>query len=63
MGGPICPCKRPTTRRVLDVFEPIARHTILAEGSADIDMFSTQLSPIHRAILKLSHLPATEYHV
>ena len=57
------PCKRPTTRRVLDAFEPIARHTISTDGSNDIEMFSTQLSPIHRTILKLLRVPATEYRV
>jgi transposase len=55
------PCKRPTTRRVLDVFEPIARHTILTPGSDDYELFTTELAPIHRTILKLLRVPTTDY--
>ena len=55
------PCKRPTTRCVLDVFEPIARHTISTAGSEDLELFTTQLAPIHRTILKLLRVPTTDY--
>ncbi len=55
------PCKRPTTRRVLDVFEPIARHTISTTRSDDFELFTTELAPIHRAILKLLRVPTTDY--
>jgi len=44
-------CVRLTTRQVLDVFEPIARHTISKVGSNDFEMFTTELAPIHRMIL------------
>jgi len=54
-------CKRPTTRRVLDVFEPIARHTISTAGSADCEILTTELAPIHRIILKLLRVPTTDY--
>ena len=54
-------CKRPTTRRVLDVFEPIARHTISTPGSVDSELFTTELAPIHRLILKLLRVPTTDY--
>ena len=54
-------CKRPTTRRVLDVFEPIARHTISTPGSDDSELFTTELAPIHRMILKLLRVPTTDY--
>jgi transposase len=57
------PCKRPTTRRVLDVFEPIARHTISTPASEDIELFSTELAPIHRTILKLLRVPTSDYRV
>jgi transposase len=57
------PCKRPTTRRVLDVFEPIARYTILTRGSDDFELFATELAPIHRTILKLLRVPTTDYRV
>jgi transposase len=55
------PCKRPTTRRVLDIFEPIARHTISTSGSDEFVLFTTELAPVHRTILKLLHVPATDY--
>ncbi len=55
------PCKRPTTRRLLDVFEPIARHTISTAGSDDLELFTTELAPIHRTILKLLRVPAADY--
>ncbi len=54
-------CKQPTTRRVLDVFEPIARHTISTPGSDDFEILTTELAPIHRTILKLLRVPTTDY--
>ena len=55
------PCKQPTTRRVLDVFEPIARHTISTPRSDDTELFTTELAPIHRLILKLLRVPTNDY--
>ena len=55
------PCKRPTTRRVIDVFESIAHHTISTQGSEEFELFTTELAPIHRAILKLLRVPITDY--
>lgn len=55
------PCKRPTTRCLLDVFEPVARHTLSADGSDDFQLFTTELAPIHRTILKLLRIPTTDY--
>jgi transposase len=54
-------CKRPTTRRVLDVFEPIARHTVSMPGTVDSELFTTELAPIHRLILKLLRVPTADY--
>jgi transposase len=54
-------CLRPTTRRVLDVFEPLARHTISAPRSEEDDILTTELAPIHRRILKLLRVPASDY--
>jgi hypothetical protein len=54
-------CVRVTTRQVLDVFEPISRHTISKVGSNDFEMFSTELAPIHRMILKLLRVPEADY--
>lgn len=55
------PCARPTTRQVLDTFEPIARHTISPAGGGDFEMFTTELAPIHLSILKLLRVSTTEY--
>lgn len=52
-------CKRPTTRRVLDVFEPIQRHTLTSGGSEQT--FVTELSPVHQRVLKLLGLPRKDY--
>lgn len=57
------PCLRPTTRQVLDVFEPITRHTIYTTGSKAFELFATELAPIHRTILKLLGVPASNYDV
>jgi transposase len=54
-------CKRPTTRRVLDVFEPIARHAIVTPGGTDCELFTTELAPVHRLILNLLRVPTTNY--
>ena len=54
-------CVRPTTRHVLDVFEPIARHTISKVGSNNFETFTTELAPIHRMLLKLLGMPTTDY--
>ena len=54
-------CVRVTTRQVLDVFEPISRHTIIQTGSTDFEMFTTELAPIHRMILKLLRVPQADY--
>lgn len=52
-------CKRPTARRVLDVFEPIQRHTLSSGRQAET--FVTDLSRLHRRILKLLDVPHNNY--
>ena len=52
-------CKRPTTRRVLDVFEPIERHTLSVDGHEH--RFVTELSPLHQQILDLLGVPRADY--
>ncbi len=52
-------CRRPTTRRVLEVFEPIGRHTLSHRGHAET--FVTDLSRLHRRILKLLRIPTQNY--
>ena len=54
-------CKRPTTRQLLDVFEPIARHTIRQTRSDLFESFNTELAPIHHMLLKLLRVPTADY--
>ena len=42
-------------------FEPIARYTISTRGSDDVELFATELALIHRTILKLLRVPASDY--
>lgn len=52
-------CKAPSARRVLDIFEPIQRHS-LASGSGT-ETFGSELSDLQRQILKLLDIPAESY--
>ena len=54
------PCSRPTTARILEIFEPIRRH-VLYVGDAEPQSLVTDLSPLHREIIRLLGLPSTDY--
>jgi transposase len=54
------PCRRPTARRVIDLFDDIHRHT-LRDDSRTPTLFITELSGLQRRILKLLGIPATAY--
>jgi transposase len=43
-------CHAPTTRRIIDIFEPIQRHQLTGEG--DGETFVTQLTPLQAQIAK-----------
>jgi transposase len=53
-------CRRPTARRLIDLFEPIQRHE-LHQGGGRPTVFVTELSPLHRRILRLLNIPAATY--
>ena len=53
------PCRSPTASRVLEVFEPIQRHTLIHRGKAET--FVTELSRLHKRILKLLDIPGKNY--
>jgi transposase len=54
------PCRRPTARRVIDLFDDIYRHTLM-DGDGDPVVFVTELSDLQRHVLKLLGVPATAY--
>jgi transposase len=53
-------CSWPTARRVLDLFEPIQRHTLLRRREPAAIMV-TELTQLQRRLLKLLGLTATDY--
>jgi transposase len=54
------PCRRPTARRVIDLFANVQRHTLSTAGRSPT-VFVTNLSPVQRQILKLLKVPLTNY--
>ena len=55
------PCSRPTTRRVLDYFAPLSRHTLTTSPTSSSTTITTELTPLHRRILHLLGIPTTAY--
>lgn len=45
-------CRRPTARRVIDVFEEVQRHELSAAGQAAVS-FTTDLTALQRKVLRL----------
>ena len=56
------PCRRPTTRRVLDVLEPIQRHVVALPDGTEHTL-ATELTPLQRQLISLLGLPADGYGV
>jgi hypothetical protein len=55
-------CRRPTTRKLIDLFEPIQRHSrFTARGQEEI--YITELSPLQRKVLQLLRIPTTGFEV
>jgi transposase len=54
------PCRRPTARRVIDLFDDVHRHTLRGKSQTPT-VFTTELSSLQRRILKLLGIPATAY--
>jgi len=55
------PCTRPTTRRVLDYFAPLSRHTLTSPTSRNPESITTALTPLHRQLLELLRIPTATY--
>jgi transposase len=45
-------CRRPTARKVIDLFEDVQSHTLVAGDEPSVE-FTTQLTPLQRRILRL----------
>jgi transposase len=50
------PCRRPTARRVIDLYEDVQRH-MLAVGKRPPEVFSTELTPLQKRIIRLLGIP------
>ena len=59
-GTDILPCKRPCTRRVLDLFRNIQRHELTGPDQSSNTMV-TELSPIQREVFGLLGVPTRPY--
>jgi hypothetical protein len=53
-------CRFPTVRGLIEVFEDVQRHQ-LRVGTDPAVMFTTQLSPLQRTILRLLDIPQSAY--
>ena len=53
-------CRWPTSRRVIDLFEPIQRHT-LTRGKQSAEVLVTELTRVQCRILTLLGLPSKQY--
>ena len=54
------PCRWPTARRVIDLFEPVQRHT-LTHRQRSAEVMVTELTRLQRRLLKLLGLSAKDY--
>jgi len=54
------PRRRPTARRLIDLFETIQRHELHQPGQPPTTLV-TELSPLHRRLLRVLGVPATNY--
>ena len=53
-------CRRPTARRLIDLFEPIQRHTLQSAGAEPTTQV-TERSALQRRLLRLLGVPAAGY--
>ena len=52
-------CRKPTTRRLLDIFGSVQRHKL--RGEEGLDSYVTELTPVQRELLKILRIPHQEY--
>jgi transposase len=53
-------CRRPTTRKIIDLFDGVQRHELKLSGR-EPEVMVTQLSPVQKEILKLLGITAKTY--
>lgn len=53
-------CRRPTARKLFDLFDPIQRHVLTTAGQSS-QQLTTQLTPSQRQVLALLKIPAATY--
>jgi transposase len=54
------PCSRPTTHRLIELFEPIQRHELYVDDG-EPQIMVTELTPVQRQVIKLLGLSPEEY--
>lgn len=54
------PCARPTTHRLIELFEPIQRHE-LSTDDGEPEIMVTELTPVQRQVIKLLGLSPDQY--
>ena len=53
------PCAKPTTRRIIDVFEPVQRHQL--QTADQTQTLTTELTTLQKSILKLLGINSENY--
>ena len=53
-------CRRPTTRKLLDLFDGVQRHALILSGR-EPELMVTQLSPLQKQILRLLGISEKSY--
>jgi transposase len=54
-------CKAPSARRILDVFDNVQRHELVAKGEVSPVVLTTELSPLQKKILNLFEVSTAAY--
>jgi transposase len=54
------PCARPTTHRLIELFEPIQRHELSTDGG-EPEIMVTELTPVQERVIELLGLSPDEY--
>ncbi len=50
------PCRRPTARRILDLFDDVQRHELTTDAKTTT-LFTTELTRVQRQVLRLLGIP------